>query len=63
MYTLAKLDEEKLKILQDYENRSGNRVLALQEVPVTPSLLPADQVAGLRALEDELGLCLLAVEQ
>jgi hypothetical protein len=38
-------------------------VLALQEVPVTPSLLPADEVADLRALEDELGVCLLAVEQ
>ncbi len=61
MFVYAHLSDDKLTDLQRFEQAKGIRVLAMQPVSVEPASLTADELAELRQLEEQLGLCLLAV--
>jgi len=61
MYVLAKLDEQKLKEIQEFEREEGVRVVALQDVPLAPASLDGAKLHALQDLEKELGICLVAV--
>jgi len=62
MYVLANLDNDKLGTLQSFEEEAGLRVLALSHVEVEPAPIDAEALDGLRRLEEELGVCLVAVQ-
>ena len=61
MFVLASLSSEQIEALRRFEKSEGIKVLALKEVPVETELLAADKLAALRDLEDQIGVCLLAV--
>ena len=61
MYFVAKVDSEKLREIQEFEQRAGVRLLALTEIDVEPATLPPDMLKELREKEEEWGLCLVAV--
>lgn len=61
MYTIAKLSEDQVRALRQFEEAEHVRVLALDDIPVTPADLPEETLDHLRSLEDQLGVCLVAV--
>ncbi|MBN2307826.1 MAG: hypothetical protein JXR94_02575 [Candidatus Hydrogenedentes bacterium] len=61
MYVFAKLDDEGLERVQELERLTGMRLVALTDVALDPASLPADMLDRLQGLEEELGMCLLAV--
>ncbi len=62
MYVFAKLSDDQLKALQDFEQNSEVKLLAVTDVTLEPAALDAEKVAHLRDLEEQLGMCLVAVE-
>ena len=62
MHTLAHLDDAQLTKLQEFEEHEGIKVLALARVDAKVAQLDAQELAHLRAMEDELGMCLVAVK-
>lgn len=61
-FKFADLDEEGLKRIKDYEQEMDAYILAL-EPHVDLAELGDDDVAKLRALEDELGVVLIAYKE
>jgi hypothetical protein len=61
-YCYAKLTAEQLAHTQTFERETGKKVLAVREVDLEPALLWKPQVDKLRALEQDLGVVLIAVE-
>jgi hypothetical protein len=61
-FKFANLDEEDLKRIKDYEQEMDACILAL-EPRVDLAELGDDDVAKLRALEDELGVVLIAYKE
>lgn len=63
LYPIATLETDTLSAIQDLEQELGSPVVALAEVDVTSAELGAEKLKKLRALEDELGLVLVAVRK
>ena len=61
MFVFANLAQDQVKAVQDFESAEGVRLLALKEVCLDPEMLPADKLMTLNELEQQLGVCLLAV--
>jgi hypothetical protein len=61
MYVLANLDSDTLERIQKFERDSGLRLLALRDVDLEPAAIAADSLAEVKKLEEELGICLVAV--
>ncbi len=61
MFVIAQLRGEQVDQLQRFEQTKGIKVLALAEMKVNPAPLDAEGLEELRKLEEELGVCLLAV--
>jgi hypothetical protein len=61
-YCYAQVTEEQLARIQAFERETGKKVLAVREVDLEPALLWKPQVDRLRALEQDLGVVLIAVE-
>jgi hypothetical protein len=61
-FKFATLDEENLKRIKDYEQEMDAYILAL-EPRVDLAELGDDDVAKLRALEEELGVVLIAYKE
>lgn len=61
MFVYANLDDAKMGKLQEFERKRGMHVVALADVALEPAPVDEDLVDDIRKLEDELGVCLLAV--
>jgi hypothetical protein len=61
MYVLANLESSTLERIQKFERDSGVRLLALRDVELEPAAIAADTLAEVKKLEEELGICLVAV--
>jgi hypothetical protein len=61
MYTIAKLSEDQISALRQFEEEEHVRVLALDDVNVAPAELPDTTLDHLRKLEETLGVFLVAV--
>lgn len=61
MYMLAQLSDEQLTAINDYEGAAGIKLVAMSEVEVCPAPLDAEQVQKLHELEEELDVCLVAL--
>jgi hypothetical protein len=61
MYVLANLESSTLERIQKFERDSGVRLLALRDVELEPAAIAADTLAEVKRLEEELGICLVAV--
>lgn len=61
MYTFARLSREDLDRVQAAEQELGVRLLALTDVTLEPAPVDAAQVTAIQDIEEELGICLLAV--
>lgn len=60
MYVYAKLDESKLDTLRQFEHDKGVKILAFAEVQAQPATIDDTAVADLKALEEKLGVTLVA---
>lgn len=61
LYPLALLEAEKLNAIQDLEKSIGGPIVALAEIDAQSAELPQDKLQKLKALEEELGVVLVAV--
>lgn len=61
LYPLASLEAEKLNAIQDLEKSIGAPIVALAEIDAQSAELPQDKLQKLKALEEELGVVLVAV--
>lgn len=62
MYAFAKLGKTQLDTIQQFEQETGVRLLALQQDQTAPAEIPQQTLDSLKNLEEELGLCLVAVQ-
>ena len=61
MYAFASLSEEQIAALRAYEKEQGVKLLAVSEVELDPAPIDAADLAKVQALEEQLGVCLVAV--
>ena len=61
LYPLASLEAEKLNAIQDLEKSIGGPIVALAEIDAQSAELQQDKLQKLKALEEELGVVLVAV--
>lgn len=61
MLMLTQLKPEELEAVQELERRVGVRILALRDIDVEAAAIDAELLAQIKALEERLGLCLVAV--
>ena len=61
MHVLANLKQEQLRVIQEFEQKAGVRVLALAPMEIDPASIDADLLTRLQEMEKELGVCLVAV--
>lgn len=61
MFVMARLREEQLAALKDLEAREGIKLVAMKDLSLEPDLVAANQLEAIQALENMLGVCLLAV--
>jgi hypothetical protein len=59
---IAKLDNETIEKIQAMEEELGYSIVALEPYYL-PASLTADQISGLKSLEQELGVVLLAYKK
>ena len=62
LFSLANLTEQQLESLQEWEAKSGKKLLAFGALPVGLDLLDPTELRGLQDLEAELGVTLVAVK-
>lgn len=62
LYSLATLEQEKLKAIQALEKEIGSPVVALESIDADAVKLGDDRLKKLRNLEQELGVVLVAVK-
>ena len=62
LYAISKLDTDHLQKVQNVEKATGTRILALNALDVTPAEIQEGMLEDIQALENELGLTLVAVE-
>ena len=58
---VSDLNTENLQKVQNVEKATGLRLLALNALDVTPAKIQDDAVDDIQALENEIGLTLVAV--
>ena len=61
MYVLANLTSEQLQTIQQFEQSANVRVLALSPMDVDPASIDGQLLQKLQQIEEELGVCLVAV--
>ena len=61
LYAISDLDTDHLQKVQNVENATGLRLLALNALGVAPAKIQDDVVDEIQVLENELGLTLVAV--
>ncbi len=61
MFVLAQLDPSQLSVVQRFEQAAGVRLLAMKDMEVASAPITADMLEELQQLEEELGVCLVAV--
>lgn len=62
LYTYARLSDEQLERVRQFEAETGKKALVLKQVEAEPAMLSAPQVKALRALEHDLGHIVVVVE-
>lgn len=62
LYSLAHLESEKLKAIQNLEKEIGSPVVALEGVDAQTAALPDEKLKKLQELESRLGVVLVAVK-
>ena len=61
LYAISELDTAHLQKVQNVEKATGVRLLALNALDVAPAKIQDDVLDDIQALENELGLTLVAV--
>ena len=61
MFVVARLSADQLKMIQQFEKDEGIRLIAMTEMEVEPEMIEADKLTDLQKLEEQLGVCLVAV--
>ena len=61
LYAIPELDAERLKRVQNVEKATGLKLLALNAVDVAPAKIEDEELNDIQALENELGVTLVAV--
>ena len=61
LYAFSDLNTEHLQKVQNVEKATGLRLLALNASDATPAKIQDDAVDDIQALENEIGLTLVAV--
>ena len=61
LYALSQVEGKKLEKIKELEADSGLCLLALSELDVAPADLNENALSAVKALEDELGVTLVAV--
>ena len=61
LYAIPDLDAERLKKVQNIEKATGLKILALNAVDVAPAKIEDEELNDIQALENELGVTLVAV--
>lgn len=62
LYSLSKLNSDKLNTIQSLEKEIGSPLIALSGVKLEDAELSAEKLRKLQAAEKELGVVLLAVD-
>jgi hypothetical protein len=62
LYGFAKLTDQQLQKCADWEAQTGKRLLVFRQFETEPAMLDRKQVDALRALEQELGDIIIAVD-
>ena len=62
LYAISDLDTDHLQKVQNVEKATGLRLLALNALDVVPAKIQDDVLDDIQALENELGLTLVAVK-
>ena len=62
LYAISDLDTDHLQKVQNVEKATGLRLLALNALDVAPAKIQDDVLDDIQALENELGLTLVAVK-
>ena len=62
LYAISDLDTDHLQKGQNVEKATGLRLLALNALDVVPAKIQDDVLDDIQALENELGLTLVAVK-
>ncbi len=60
IYSLSSLSEQKLKSIQDLEQKLGKPLLAFSSFPGEAAELPSNELDQLQKLEKDLGIILIA---
>ncbi len=61
LYAISDLNTEHLQKVQNVEKATGVRLLALNALDVTPAKIQDDALGDIQALENEIGITLVAV--
>ena len=61
LYAIPDLDAERLQKVQNVEKATGLKLLALDAVDVAPAKIEDEELNDIQALENELGITLVAV--
>ena len=61
LYAISDLDTDHLQKVQNVEKATGLRLIALNALDVAPAKIQDDVLDDIQALENELGLTLVAV--
>jgi hypothetical protein len=61
MFVVAKLTDAQIRAIQQFEKEEGIRLIAMTEMEVEPEMIEADKLTDLQRLEEQLGVCLVAV--
>ena len=62
LYAISDLDTDHLQKVQNVEKATGVRLLALNALDVAPAKIQDGVLEAIQALENELGLTLVAVK-
>ena len=62
LYTYAKLSEDELAKVRDFESRTGKTALVLKQVEAQPEMLDRDEMQALATLEQELEYLVVVVQ-
>ena len=61
LYAISDLDTDHLQKVQNVEKATGLRLIALNALDVAPAKIQVDVLDDIQALENKLGLTLVAV--
>ncbi len=63
LWSMASLDEDKLKAIKSLEEGLRKPVLAFSSLDVDPDNLNEDELIQIKELEDKLGVALVAIHK